>query len=236
MDNKTGSHNEQILQLLTSALGNDSNRILQPGSDAYTKNNGSYFSAFENELQPAYIAKPTTAEQVASLVKALGPRLVAGTCRIAIRGQGHAPFAGSANIDGECCVTIDMRGLEGIRLSDHENMVKIGVGETWESTYTEIEKYGKTTPGGRVGGVGVAGFILGVVEFEVVLASGQVVCANKHDRCDLWTALKGGLNNFGIVTSISIKTIEATDIWGGITYYTPEASLRFLQHACDFCL
>jgi hypothetical protein len=35
------------------------------------------------------------------------------------------------------------------------------VGETWTTVYKELEKYGLTTVGGRVGRVGVTGFVLG---------------------------------------------------------------------------
>lgn len=43
-----------------------------------------------------------------------------------------------------------------------------------------------------------------VLEFEVVLASGEVVRANTEANSDLWIALRGGLNNFGIVTSLKL--------------------------------
>lgn len=33
-----------------------------------------------------------------------------------------------------------------------------------------------------------------VVEFDVVLASGELVHANATENSDLWVALKGGLN------------------------------------------
>lgn len=133
--------------------------IALPGSEAYEESNGSYFSAFENELRPSHIVKPTTVEQVQSVIKALRPHILAGDCKIAIRGEGHTPFAGSANIqDG---VTLDLRGFKGIALSEDRTTVEIGVGETWTTVYNELEKHGLTTAGGRVGRIGVAGFILG---------------------------------------------------------------------------
>lgn len=38
-----------------------------------------------------------------------------------------------------------------------------------------------------------------VQNFEVVLGDGRVVNANAQENCDLWWALKGGGNNFGMV-------------------------------------
>lgn len=73
-----------------------------------------------------------------------------------------------------------------------------------------------------------------VIGFEVVLASGEIVHANAEDNADLWNALKGGLNNFGIVTSFKMKTFMSGAIWGGVTYYMPDTFSQLLQRACDF--
>lgn len=45
-----------------------------------------------------------------------------------------------------------------------------------------------------------------VVNFEVVLANGTVVNANAKENTDLFAALKGGGNNFGIVTAYTLQT------------------------------
>lgn len=204
---------DQIMTSLTGAM--DESAILRPGSDEYEKDNGSYFSAFENEIKPSYIAKPTTVKQVQGLVRALRPCLLDESCRAAVRGTGHTPFAGSANIQNG--VTIDTRSLKGIAVSDRA--VEVGAGEVWADVYAELEKHGLTTAGGRVGRVSVAGLVLGgmlthacpyetlkliklpgglslfsgktgfacdsVLEFEVVLASHEVVRANAEVNPDL---------------------------------------------------
>ncbi|RYP42180.1 hypothetical protein DL768_010379 [Monosporascus sp. mg162] len=237
--------NPPILGVLTSVLKDS---ILLPGTEEYEKENGSYFSAFENEIKPSYIVKPTSVKQVQDLIEALRPHVLSGECRLAIRGHGHTPFAGSANVQKG--VTIDMRGFKGVTLSEDKSAVQIGVGETWATVYAELEKHGLTVAGGRVGRVGVAGFILGgglsmfstrrgfacdsVIEFEVVLASGEVAIANAGENSDLWNALKGGLNNFGVLTSFKMKTFQSGNIWGGLVYYIPDTFSQLLQNACDF--
>lgn len=145
----------QITTALTGALSESA--ILRPGSVEYEADNGSYFSAFEIEIKPSFIAKPTTVKQVQDLVLALRPYLLDGSRQVAVRGTGHTPFAGSANIQNG--VTIDTRGLKGITVVD--DIVEVGAGDTWETVYAELEKHGLTTAGGRVGRVGVAGLILG---------------------------------------------------------------------------
>ncbi|KAK4120958.1 FAD-binding domain-containing protein [Parathielavia appendiculata] len=214
-----------LVDALARALGNEAGSFSRPGSDDYEQINNSYFSAFENELRPSYIVRPSTVEQVRALLDVLRPHALSGSCRIAIRG-------------------------EGITLSDGKSAVEIVTGETWTTVYAELDKHGLTVTGGRVGRIGVAGFILGgglslfstrmgfacdsVIEFKVVLASGQLVRASADENADLWIALKGGLNNFGIVTSITMKTFQRRDIWGGVTYYMPGTFSQILQTACDF--
>jgi len=54
-----------------------------------------------------------------------------------------------------------------------------------------------------------------VENFEVVLANGDIVNANAKSYTDLWTALKGGLNNLGIVVKFDMKTFQQSKVWGG---------------------
>lgn len=48
-----------------------------------------------------------------------------------------------------------------------------------------------------------------VVNFQVVLASAAIVDANSKTNPDLFKALKGGSNNFGIVTRFDMKTFPS---------------------------
>ena len=61
-----------------------------------------------------------------------------------------------------------------------------------------------------------------VSNFQVVLADGNIVDANVSANPDLFFALKGGNNNFGIVTRIEFTTFKQGLIWAG-TVYTPIA-------------
>ena len=54
---------------------------------------------------------------------------------------------------------------------------------------------------------------------EVVLADGSIVNANNLQRPDLFRALKGGSNNFGIVTRFDLKTYPQGHLWGGFIAY-----------------
>lgn len=58
-----------------------------------------------------------------------------------------------------------------------------------------------------------------IINYEVVLASGRIVNANIESNTDLFKALKGGGNNFGIVTKYEVKAIDNANLWGGISIY-----------------
>ena len=79
-----------------------------------------------------------------------------------------------------------------------------------------------TGVGGLVLGGGVSffsprhGFVCDNVEnFQVVLASGQIVNANAASNPELWRALRGGSNNFGVVTAFDMRVFPQGDFWGG---------------------
>jgi FAD/FMN-containing dehydrogenase len=44
-----------------------------------------------------------------------------------------------------------------------------------------------------------------IVEYEIVLANASIVTASASHNADLWKALKGGINNYGIVTAYTMK-------------------------------
>jgi FAD/FMN-containing dehydrogenase len=151
---------QRIIMNAESALKEAlSHLVLERTSAEYNEANESYFTLFASALKPAIIAQPGNANEVSDILRAVTPHWKENVIRIAVRGTGHTPFAGSANIaDG---ITIDLRKMKGININDRSSTVCIGVGETWGSVYDALENHGLTTAGGRVGRVGVGGLVLG---------------------------------------------------------------------------
>ncbi|KAL8908960.1 MAG: hypothetical protein Q9207_000536 [Kuettlingeria erythrocarpa] len=153
-------------------------------------------------------------------------------CQFAIRGAGHTPWAGSANINNG--VTIDMTSITAVHVDKTGTVVTVGAGARWSEVYRELDAVGLGVAGGRVSDVGVGGLITGggmsyyaprlgfvcdqVLNFEVALANGSIVNANATSNLDLWFALKGGSNNFGIVTRFDLLAFPQSKLWGGSTY------------------
>ncbi len=72
-----------------------------------------------------------------------------------------------------------------------------------------------------------------VINFEVVLANGEVVEANAKENPDLFLALKGGSNNFGVVTRFDLSTFTQDDFWGGVIFYNDTVSAQLIKAFVD---
>jgi FAD/FMN-containing dehydrogenase len=73
-----------------------------------------------------------------------------------------------------------------------------------------------------------------VVSYQVVLASGSIVTASASQNSGLFVALKGGSNNFGIVTQITYKTYKLSNIWAGSIIYDGSTAAQNIQAFSNF--
>lgn len=73
-----------------------------------------------------------------------------------------------------------------------------------------------------------------ILSYEVVLASGSVTTASASTNPDLWRALKGGTNNFGIVTRFTARSFPSAKIWSGFLYMPACQTAKVLAafHEC----
>ena len=58
--------------------------------------------------------------------------------------------------------------------------------------------------------------------------------ANDKTNRDLFIALKGGSNNFGVVTRFDLPTFKQGQMWGGGIYYSPSVYPQLVQAFSDF--
>jgi hypothetical protein len=58
-----------------------------------------------------------------------------------------------------------------------------------------------------------------VVNYEVILANGSITNVNPTSHADLFWALRGGGNQFGIVTNFDVDAFEQGPVWGGFPFY-----------------
>ncbi|TKA64294.1 hypothetical protein B0A49_10745, partial [Cryomyces minteri] len=207
--------------ILSKALGHG---VVYTLSSNVTGLRGSYWSSQEAEINPSCYVKAASTDDVSIAASILsnihGYSEQANDCKLAIKGGGHTPWAGAANIEGG--VMIDLSAMNTVSVSSDRAITSVGAGANWFSVYSYLDTLNLAVVGGRVATVGVGGLTLGggisfysgrfglvcdnVVNYEVVLPHGKIVNANANSHPDLFLALKGGSNNFGIVTRFDFKT------------------------------
>ncbi|KAF8551797.1 FAD-binding domain-containing protein [Imleria badia] len=147
----------------------------------------------------------------------------------AVKGGGHSTNPGFSSTVG---VQIAMTRFSDVIYDSEAQTVTFGAGLVWDDVYAALDPRGVNVVGGRVSGVGVAGFTLGggyswltnqygltidtVRAYELVMPNGTVINVTDTSSSDLFFALKGGLNNFGIVTRFTLKTFPQSQVWGGV--------------------
>ncbi|CZT03870.1 related to 6-HYDROXY-D-NICOTINE OXIDASE [Rhynchosporium agropyri] len=213
-------------------------QIAYPGSTVYNFQESTYWSTFQASNSPTCRFSPT---------KAVGVSLAVLTfqvtqCKFAVKSGGHAAFAGASNTDDG--VTIDLVNLNQLAISSDGTETAVGAGNLWHDVYSYLEVKNRTVVGGRVSAIGVGGLTTGggiafvsgrygwacdnVNKYEVVFADGTIHNVTYSSHPDLYFALRGGGNNFGIVTTFHYATYPQADFWGGSrTYlYSPETAAK----------
>jgi len=197
--------------------------VYYPGDVLYDK--GIYHWASSSTQLANCVVEPGTAADVAVIIGIVGST----NTPFAVKGGGHASNPGFSSTTG---VHISMYRFSTRNYNAASQTVEIGSGLIWDDVYAYLEPYNVNVVGGRVTGVGVAGFTLGggyswktnqygltidtVTAFELVKPNGTIVSVTQASDPSLFMALKGGFNNFGIVTKFTLRTFPQTQVWGGL--------------------
>ncbi|EMC93808.1 hypothetical protein BAUCODRAFT_124562 [Baudoinia panamericana UAMH 10762] len=218
--------------------------VNQPNTFEYDGDKQSYWSAQQASVSPRCFVQPNNAEEVAAIIRILERT----DCPFAVRSGGHGAFTGASNIpDG---VTIDLRRLNEVNVSEDRSTTRVGAGNHWIDVYDRLTPMNLSVVGGRVTGIGVGGLTLGggisffsgrrgwacdgVRNYELVTADGSILDVNYKSYPDYYWALRGGGNNFGIVTHFDLETFEQGPMWGGVTVNSMEHNASLIQALVDF--
>lgn len=203
------------LQALGSMIDGD---VVVPDSPEYEAEIR-VFNARFHEVRPQAIvrcANPHDVAEAISFVRRHG-------LEHAARSGGHS-FAGHSSTRG---VVIDVSQMRSISVDGE--VATVGAGARLGDVYDALEERDLAIPAGTCPPVGIAGFTLGgglgvlgrkygvlsdrLLRAEIVLADGRVVQADEHHHGDLFWALRGaGGGNFGVVTSLELRTVPAPNV------------------------
>lgn len=208
-----------------------------------------YYSLIEHYMTTSTqtstcVAVPASPAEISSTIKVIGSRRI----RYAVRGAGHASNQGFSSTSG---VHISMNNFKQVILSDDKNTVDVGPANVWDDVYKGLEGTGVAVVGGRVSGVGVGGFITGgggysyktnqygltgdtLVSADLVLPDGTITSASESQNADLFWAIRGGGNKFGIIHNFKLKTVPQGQVWGGLRTYTADQVDAVVNATLDF--
>lgn len=162
------------------------------------------------------------------------------------------PVTGYASTDdGVLIATTNLNKFKLIPKPNKFNQpyVEVGPALTWGDIYKRLSNYGLIAVGGRVATVGTSLLLGGglsyfsgiygwaannVVNFELVTADSMILQVNARTYPDLFWALKGGSNNFGIVTRYDLKTFPRRQIFGGTVVWDMPYVQDFIEAQSAF--
>lgn len=169
---------------------------------------------------PEAVARPRSAEEVASLVR----RASSDGVQLAIRGGGHSQSGRTLTDRG---VVLDTTHLDRIH-SESPDLVRAQGGAQWGKVVDALRgtrrlprvlaDIGEVTVGGTlsVGGVGTTSHRYGaqvgqVEQLEVVTGTGERVRCSPSRNAELFDAVRGGQGQFGIITEAWIRLRPSGD-------------------------
>ncbi|KAF9699012.1 hypothetical protein EKO04_002764 [Ascochyta lentis] len=154
-----------------------------------------------------------------------------------VRGGGHST-SGAASIENG--LVIDLSKMRNVTVDSEARTITAEGGTIWEDVDLAAAKHGLATVGGTVNHTGVGGLTLGggygyltgqygltidnLLSAEIVLASGEVLNASKTEHADLFWAIRGAGQNFGVVTNFTFQGYtQPNPVFAGPLVFPPTA-------------
>ena len=167
-----------------------------------------------HDRRPAVIARPSTAEEVATAVRFAREH----DLEITVRSGGHSA-AGLSGANGG--LLVDMSAMRGVQADARARTARANGGALLGELDVAAQAHGLVCPIGVVGHTGVAGLTLGggvgrlqrhfgltidnLTAVELVTADGRLVRASEGDEPELFWGLRGAGWNFGIATGFEFR-------------------------------
>ncbi|KAG2068765.1 FAD-binding domain-containing protein [Suillus decipiens] len=199
--------------------------------------------ALTNTETSACSFEPANAQDVGIALQILGENQTP----FAVKGGGHSANPGFSSTPG---VQIAMTQFSEVVYDESAQTATIGMGLVWEDIYSSLANYDMVVVGGKDTDVGVAGVVLGggysclsnqyglavdnVVSFELVMPNGTVANITSSSNPDLFYGLRGGFNNFGIATTVTLNTFPQSQVWGGMITFPQDQWGAFNNATANF--
>jgi len=211
--------------------------IVRPGDDRYDEARAAWNLAAD--LNPAAVAYPATAADIASIVTYAREHGL----RVTAQATGHnaAPLGDLADT-----VVVKTERLRGVEIDVAGRRARAEAGVLWAEVTGPASEHGLAPLSGSSPNVGVVGYFLGggislglarrfglaansVLAFELVTADGRLRRVDAdHDPALFW-ALRGGGGSFGIVTAVEFELYAVPELYGGAMLWPADRAREVLE-------
>lgn len=201
--------------------------VLVPDQAGYEEELSGFQAGYRH--QPAVVVGAESAEDVQAAVRFA----VSQNMAVAVQSTGHG-----VTVPDEGGVVISTKRMQEVTVDPESRSARIEAGARWEQVVLAAEPHGLVPPSGSAGHVGVAGYTLAggigllarkfgyaadhVRALAVVTADGELRRVTADSDPDLFWALRGARDNFGVVTSLEITLQPVPRIYGGGVFFGSE--------------
>lgn len=158
---------------------------------------------------------------------------------IAVSGGKHSSSGASSTTGG---LVIDLAEMHGVVVDAEKKTLSVQGGAVWKDVDDAAAVHGLATVGGTVNHTGVGGLTLGggygwlsgrygltidnLLEVKMILANGTLVTASENINPDLFWAVRGAGQCFGVVVEFTFQAFpQAAPIWAGQMLFSAEKHL-----------
>jgi FAD/FMN-containing dehydrogenase len=158
---------------------------------------------------------------------------------VGVQATGHCPAlpAGTG-------VLVSTRRMDEVRVDPGARTARLGAGVAWRQVVEAAAVHGLAPLNGSAPNVGAVGYTLGgglgllarkfgyaadhVRRIEAVTADGRLRDVTADGEPDLFWALRGGRDNFGVVTALEVDLVPVERLYGGGLYFDGAAAREIL--------
>ncbi|MFJ7997213.1 FAD-binding oxidoreductase [Streptomyces sp. NPDC096310] len=203
--------------------------VFRPGRPGYDEERSGFQTAFRH--RPAVIVGAAGAADVSAAVAFAAEHGLP----VAVQATGHGL---SAAADGEGLL-ISTGRMDGVQIDPEARTARFEAGVRWEQVVADAAPHGLAPLNGSAPHVGAVAYTLGgglgllarqfgyaadhVRAIEVVTADGTERRVTAESDPDLFWALRGGRDNFGVVTSMEVDLFPVSRLYGGGLFFPAES-------------
>ncbi len=202
--------------------------VFKPGQDGYEAEIAGFQTAVPSK--PAMVVAAASAADITEAVRFAATHELP----VAVQATGHGLAVAA---DGG--LLISTRRMTGVEIDAAAGTARVEAGVRWGAVIEAAARHGLAPLSGSSPDVGVVGYTLAggfglmarrygraadhVRSLDVVTADGQL--RHVTPESDLFWALRGGRDNFGIVTALEFDLMPVTTLYGGGLYFEPHADI-----------